>query len=130
MNRWIGQRSTMTADEHMKYIIASTEFTTAHQIALQTRDRRVVQWHQARLSEFSFANQQAIFRDVCKSPVPAPQKHAARWRPAARSAWCTVVGALIAPHEDGKSTGGFEKATDFVGRINVRHAPCLAGNPK
>ena len=31
MNRWIGQRSTMTADEHM--IIASTEFTTAHQVA-------------------------------------------------------------------------------------------------
>ena len=32
MNRWIGQRSTMTADEHM--IIASTELAAAHQVAL------------------------------------------------------------------------------------------------
>ena len=33
MNRRIGQRSTMTADEYV--IIASTEFMTAHQVALQ-----------------------------------------------------------------------------------------------
>jgi hypothetical protein len=65
MNRWIGQRSTMTADEHM--IIASTEFTTAHQVALQPRGRSVVQWHQAGFSELGFPNQQTIFRDVCKS---------------------------------------------------------------
>jgi hypothetical protein len=31
MNRWIGQRSTMTADEHM--VIVGTEFAAAYQIA-------------------------------------------------------------------------------------------------
>ena len=53
--------------------------TAAHQVALQPRGRGVVQWHQAGFSELGFPNQQAIFRDVCKSQPQRLRNTQARW---------------------------------------------------
>ena len=121
MNRRIGQRPAMTADEHM--VIAGTEFAAAYQVAPQPRGRGVVQWHQAGFSELGFPNQQAIIRDVCKSqPQRLGNTQPGGSQQRDQSGVCLSSDRATRT----ESTGGFEKAADFVGRINVRHAACLA----
>lgn len=110
MNRWIGQRSTMTADEHM--VIVGTEFAAAYQVAPQPRDRGVVQWHQAGFSELGLPNQQAIIRDVGKSQPqrlgnPQPGGGQQRDQSGVR------LGSDRATRTE--STGGFEEAADLAG---------------